>query len=367
MRAVGLSTQVWNNNWRCAFLLAGFPLLLAMSLFGLSLIFTSEPDLARAVHEAARQFPWFLLGGSILAGVWFAIAWLGHQRMIAALAGARPVTRDAEPELWNSLEEIAISRGEPMPRLAVIETDALNAFASGLRREDSAVTVTRGLMRALDRNEMRAVLAHEVAHIRNGDARLGVVAAIFAGILSLLAEMLMRSRFHIARGGSSNRRSGSGLAVIVGIVLIILAGALGTALRFALSRNREFQADATAVQMTADPDALIHALRKIEGRSAMPEVPAQIRAMFFDDEALSLGARFWATHPPIEDRVAALVRYAGGRDPGPLELTAPPPAAGEATPASPWADLPASPWAPPAKPPGPLPGGPWGPKSGSGA
>ena len=347
MRAIGLSTQVWNNNWRCGLLLAGFPLLLALSLFGLSLIFTSEPDFGRAVREAVRQFPVFLMGGAAVASIWFAIAWLGHQRMISALAGSSRVTREAEPELWNSLEDIAISRGEAMPRLAVIETEALNAFASGLRREDSVVTVTRGLMRALNRHEMRAVLAHEMAHIRNGDARLGVVAAIFAGILSLLADMLMRSRFHIARRGSNNRRSGSGLAVIVGIVLIVLAGALGTALRLALSRNREFQADATAVQMTADPDALIHALRKIEGRSSMPDVPAQIRAMFFDDEALSLGARFWATHPPIEDRVAALVRFAGGRDPGPLQLPVPETAPNEpVTERRPWGDIAASPWGP---------------------
>lgn len=332
MRAVGLSTQVWNNNWLCGLLLAGFPVLLTMSLFGFSLLFTTQPRFDQALRQSAQHLPWFLLGGLGLSAIWFAIAWFGHERMISALAGSAPVTRQAEPELWNTLEDIAISRGEPMPRLAVIETDALNAFASGLRREDSVVTVTRGLMRALDRWEMRAVLAHEMAHIRNGDARLGVVAAIFAGILSLLADLLTRTRFQLPRRDREERRSGSGIALILGIVLIVLASVLGTALRFALSRNREFQADATAVQMTADPDALIHALRKIEGRSAMPAVPAQIRAMFFDDQALSRGARFWATHPPIGERVAALVRYAGGRDPGPLE---PPPL---------------NPWTPPSHP-----------------
>lgn len=333
MRAIGLSTQVWNNNWRCGLLLAGFPLLLALCLFGLSLMAADQGGgFAKSWHLAIRQFPLFLLWGGGAAAIWFGIAWLGHQRMIDVATGTEPVTREAEPDLWNSLETLCISRGETMPRLGIIESEALNAYASGLNRQQGKVTVTRGLLNALDPAELRAVLAHELAHIRNGDARLGVIAAVFAGILSLTAEVLLRGRFRMSLTGGNRRSSGNnkgaGLAALLGIVLILLAAGLGTALRFALSRNREFQADATAVQITGEPDALITALRRIEGRSAMPEVPAQIRAMFFDDAALSLGARFWATHPPIEERVAALVRYAGGRDPGPMPL--PEPAAEEA-------------------------------------
>ena len=327
MRAIGLSTQVWNNNWRCGMLLAGFPLLLALLLFGLSLMAAEGGGgFAKSWHLAVRQFPLFLLWGGAAAAIWFGIAWLGHQRMLDVATGTLPVTREGEPDLWNSLENLCISRGETMPRLGVIETKALNAFASGLKRSEGTVTVTRGLLGALNPAELRAVLAHELAHIRNGDARLGVIAAIFAGILSLVAEVLLRGRFRtsLIRGGGGNNRRGGGLAAILGIVLILLAAGLGTALRFALSRNREFQADAMAVQITGEPDALITALRRIEGHSSMPEVPAQIRAMFFDDAALALGARFWATHPPIEERVAALVRFAGGRDPGPT----PPPGPG---------------------------------------
>ncbi|WP_424813116.1 M48 family metallopeptidase [Roseococcus sp. YIM B11640] len=317
MRAIGLSTHVWNNNWRCALLLAGFPVLLALFLFGFSLIAADgDRPLGKTIYIAIRQMPVFLAAGSAIAAVWFAVAWGLHQRIIDGLTGAKEVDRRSEPALWNMMEELCISRGEAMPRLAVIETEAMNAFASGLRRRDGAVTVTRGLMNALSPAELRGVLAHELAHIRNGDARLGVIAAIFAGIMSLVAEMIMRTRFRISGGD----RRGGGLATIIGIVLILVASGLGVALRFALSRNREFQADASAVQITGDPDAMIGALRKIQGHSSMPEVPSQVRAMFFDDDKLSLGARYWATHPPIEDRVQALVRFAGGRDPGPTPV-----------------------------------------------
>lgn len=319
MQAIGLSTRVWNNNWKCALLLAGFPLLLAMLLFGLALIFAAavEETEAQALRLAWSALPGFLLLGGMLALLWFAIAWFAHQRLLDGVTGARPVTRREEPLLWNEMEALCISRGERMPRLAVMETPALNAFASGLSRAEGQVTVTRGLLDALGREELRAVLAHELAHIRGGDARLAVVAAIFAGMLTFFVEGFSRARLRLPRGGGDQRR-GAGAAALVGLLLILLAAALGVALRFALSRNREFQADAEAVRLTGDANAMIRALRRIEGRSALPELPSLVRAMMLDDAALSRGPALWATHPPIAARVAALVRYAGGEDPGPL-------------------------------------------------
>jgi heat shock protein HtpX len=287
--------------------------------------------------------------------------------------------------LWNLLENLCISRGMRMPRLAVIETEALNAYAAGLTRETGAVTVTRGLMNSLDDRELAAVLAHELAHIRNGDARLGLVAAVFVGIISLGFDMMTRTR-RIARHGrhgsgdsgggwrvNTNSRN-AGLAALIGVLMIALAWGLAAVLRMALSRNREFLADAGAVELTSDPDAMISALRKVEGNADMPEVSPQVRALFLEDAADSALSSLMATHPPIPARVEALVKFAGGRDPGPR----PPIAAAEGTP--PWAQqdvsdetvqiAPGAPsgapwWQGPAAPPGTgAAPSPWGPRRG---
>ena len=273
MQSFGLRTHIWNNFWKSALLLAGFPLLLAITAFGLALIvFDTGGGFWGALHRALANFWYLYAAGWVVALVWFAIATLAAQKILDLVTGARPVTRAAEPRLWNLLENLAISRGMRMPRLAVIETEARNAFASGLSRNQGAVTVTRGLMNALDDRELAAVLAHELTHIRNGDSRLAVIAAIFAGVISLGFETMNGSRRQSWSGPRSSRSSSSssgsrdsGLAALVGFLLILLAGALAAVLRMALSRNREYLADAGAVELTADPDAMISALRKIAG------------------------------------------------------------------------------------------------------
>ena len=368
MRAIGLKTWQWNNAVKTVLLLAGFPVLLVILSFAVVALFVADsaPSFSAGVRQSLAVLPHATSVALVISAIWFAIAWLAHQKIIDVVTGAKKTTRAAEPRLWNLLENLCISRGLPMPSLRIIETDALNAFASGLAREHYAVTVTRGLMQKLDDAELEAVLAHELTHIRNGDARLGVVAAVFAGILSLIPELFLRmTRFGRITGGSrrsssssssssSSRSSGSGSGAlaIVAIVLIILVWLLAIALRFALSRNREFLADAGAVELTKNPDAMITALRKIEGRSSLPQVPDQVRALFLDDQKNAKGASFWATHPPIGQRVAALVQHAGGRDPGPIAALAPIEAAAAAEQPtvipSPWAQA-----SPTAK-------GPWG-------
>jgi heat shock protein HtpX len=337
VQAVGLRTYIWNNFWKSAALMAGFPVLLALMAFGLALIFADDRrGFSYGVQHALSMLPFFLVVACVVALGWFGVAYAANQRIIDFVTGARPVTRKEEPRLWNLLETLCISRGMTMPRLAVIETQTRNAFASGLSRETGAVTVTRGLMDGLDDRELTAVLAHELTHIRNGDARLGVIAAVFAGVISLVAEMVFRG--WRPRRSSSDR--GGGMAALVGLAVLALAFALAAVLRMALSRNREFLADAGAVELTQDPDAMIGALRKVAGSSDMPAVPSQVRAMFLDD---ALGQRFGnllGTHPTIEARVGALVKFAGGRDPGPItapdlpwSAEAPAPASAE----NPWA------------------------------
>ncbi|MCR9128232.1 MAG: M48 family metallopeptidase [Alphaproteobacteria bacterium] len=334
MTAIGLRTHIWNNNLKSLALLAGFPVLvfalwyagelLAVSYFavdggaGLSLAGIHR----RALHNAIAAIPYLV----IAVAIWFAIAWVFHQRIIDASMNARSVTREEEPRLWNLLENLCISRGLTMPSLRIIETSAMNAYASGLSEKRAAVTVTRGLMDGLDDDELEAVLAHELSHIRNHDVRLLVIAVIFAGIISFVGEVMTRGMFRgsLARAGGSRRgKSGNaGVILLIALAIVALSWVLAIAIRFAMSRRREFMADAGAVELTRNPDAMIGALEKITGRSKVDNAPREVRQMFLDDQSTSFFGAF-ATHPPIEKRIEALVRYAGGTDvPPPAGLAA---------------------------------------------
>lgn len=333
--ATGLRTHAWNTALRSLLLLAGFPVLLAMMGYAIALFLVAgqAETVADGLRDAAGLLPLIVPAALLLAAVWFGIAWLAHNRILDAVTGARPVTDAREaPRLWQLTEALCISRGMRMPRLAVIPTRARNAFASGLTTDLAAVTVTQGLLDALDDRELSAVIAHELAHIGNGDARLGVIAAVFVGVITLVTDLVwqaLRGTWHLGRarrrtarlstGGSSSRSRGGGGGVVLALIAIailvaVLAHLLALVLRMALSRNREYLADAGAVEITQDADAMIAALRKVERHAWMPAVPEQVRALFLHDGALA-GAWF-ATHPPIEDRVGALVRFAGGHDPG---------------------------------------------------
>jgi heat shock protein HtpX len=336
MQSLGLRTHAWNTAIRSILLLAGFPLLLAMMGYALALVLVAGDarSIGEGMRDAARLLPVIIPAAFALALAWFAIAWLAHNAILNLVTGAKAVTeKRQEPRLWDLTEALCIARGMTMPRLAVIETAARNAYASGLTRQTAAVTVTRGLMDALDDRELSAVIAHELAHIRNGDARLGVIAAVFVGVITLVTDPVWNAlRYSRWRGGSSSRSSSSSssrrdgggnagvmLALIaIAIVIAALAHLLAIVLRMALSRNREYLADAGAVEMTGDADAMASALRKVAQRGGLERVPAQVRALFLHDALLTRGGSWFATHPPIGERVAALVRYAGAHDPGEL-------------------------------------------------
>jgi heat shock protein HtpX len=208
--------------------------------------------------------------------------------------------------------------------------------------------VTRGLVDSLDDAELEAVLAHELTHIRNSDVQLLVISAIFAGVITLVGDLLVRGpRMFYGSGrtwssGSSRGRGGGGVAIIlilIAVAIFILARFLAIALRFALSRKREFLADAGAVELTKNPDAMISALRKIEGTSEI-EAPSQVQEMFLDHPRTSGLSGLFATHPTIDARVAALVENAGGRDlPPPTE-----PASQTGGAAAPWGNAERGPW-----------------------
>jgi heat shock protein HtpX len=375
--ATGLRTHAWNTALRSVLLLAGFPLLLAMMGYALALLLVAgeAPTVEEGLRRAAHLLPGIIPLALLVAAVWFAIAWFSHNRILDLVTGAKRVTDPREePRLWTLTEALCISRGMTMPRLAVIETPARNAFASGLTRERAGVTVTRGLMEAMDDRELSAVIAHELAHIRNGDARLGVIAAVFVGVITLVTDSAWRGLrvMRFARIGgrrrsassSSSNRGGGGLVVValvaIAVLIAVLAHLLALVLRMALSRNREYLADAGAVDLTQDADAMIAALRKVEQQPGLAEVPEQVRALFLHDAKLSRAFGWFATHPPVEARVAALVRYAGGHDPGRLPALPDGPEAALSLAAAGAASAPRSPASSP--PAGRLPWRPWGPR-----
>lgn len=326
MAAYGLQTHIWNNNGKSVLLMLGFPVLLLLLTYALFLLFaglsgaTMGPDptvgyFLWAADALSRAWP-FAIAGAIL---WFGIAYAFYQSIIDAATGARKVERTAEPELYNLLENLCISRGITMPALRIMETDGLNAFATGLHKGQYSITVTRGLMNALSDEELEAVLAHELTHIRNADVRLLVIAVVFVGIFSFVGEMAFRSmRFGASTGGGSSRRgssrdSGGGaiIAIVVALAIIAIAYALAVVIRFSLSRRREYLADAGAVELTKNPDAMISALQKISG-NAVVNAPSEVREMFIENPHSDFASLF-ATHPPIAKRIEALAMYAGGR------------------------------------------------------
>ena len=333
MAAYGLYTHIASNKTRSVLLLAGLFVLVYVMVFAGALVGEVFADGGRAVsdyfHLALRDLIVALPVATIGAAIWIVIAYFFHQSIIDAVTGGHEVTRQEEPRLYNLLENLCISRGIPMPKLKIMQSESLNAFASGLNRRQYAITVTTGLLDALDDHEIEAVLGHELTHIRNGDVQLMVIAVVIAGVVGFFAELFFRIYFNSGvrfSGRSSNGdRKGGGaiLVIILAAALLALAWLLSQVVRFALSRSREFLADAGSVELTKNPDAMIWALRKIEGRGELPRATSAIMEMCVDNPRRGF-ADLFATHPSVEARVRALVQYAGGHDPGPLALPEPP-------------------------------------------
>src|SRR5262249_53250269 len=202
-----------------------------------------------------------------------------------------------------------------MPKLKVMDSDALNAFATGMNEKQYAVTVTRALPDTLDDAEIEAVLGHELTHIRNGDVRMMVIAVIIAGVVGFFAELLFRlwfnTGFGMRRSRSSDEDRGKGgnmIAILIAVGLVALAWVLSVVIRFALSRSREFLADAGSVELTKNPDAMISALRKIEGRGELEGATSAVMEMCVDNPREGF-ADLFATHPSVDKRIEALIKF----------------------------------------------------------
>lgn len=332
--AVGLSTHIMNNNLKSALLLLGFPVLLLLMVLafftGLLLVDESQGmAFAEAVSHGFEQtrLYWYFPVGFALG--WFTIAWFAHTRLIQAATGAIPVTRKEFPELYNLLENLCISRGLPMPKFQVIDSPALNAFASGINEKTYCITLTRGIIESLDQDELEAVIAHELTHIMNRDVRLLIVSVIFVGMISFLAEMAFRSmmygggRHSRYRSRSGNRDNNNGAVMLVALAVLILGYVFAVLLRFALSRKREYLADAGAVELTKNPDAMMRALMRISGQDKVEDMPDEVQQMCIENSANFMG--LFATHPPIKDRIKVISDMTGTPVPTlPVTLKRPP-------------------------------------------
>jgi len=317
-RAYGLKSHIWNNNFRSVLLLILFPLLLLGLALAMSLIwtgYTAEVSTDVGLSEALAALPGIAPVVLGVSGAWFAVAFFGHQKMIDIATKSKSVTKSEAPRPYKMLELLCISRGIVMPKLKIIETEAMNAFASGVRDNNYTITLTTGLLNNLDDEELEAVIAHELSHIKNRDVRLLIIAVIFVGIFAFVGEGVFRGllRTNLPRNDHHRRSKGSqaGALIIFGLIIVGLSYFFALMTRFAMSRKREYMADAGAVELTKNPDAMIRALKKISGRANLENVPAEIKEMAFENPRNGIAGMF-ATHPPIEKRIEALVKFAGG-------------------------------------------------------
>src|SRR5580658_7068687 len=283
---LGLTTYRRSNNFKSVLLLAAFPLLLLALLGGIFFVFgllasgqqgpnRHSPFAAFGIQSvlgtgsasdlavSAMVAYWPMMFG--IAAVWMLIGYFFNSAIIHAATGAKPVSRTEQPQLYTLLENLCISRGLTMPQLYIIDTDVMNAYASGIDQKSYSITVTRGLLDTLNGPELEAVLAHELTHIIDRDCRLLIVTIVFTGMISFLAQMLWRS-IQLASFGRSRSRNGGGAMIVLLLIAAVAAFVgymLALILRFALSRRRELLADAGSVELTKNPDALISALMKI--------------------------------------------------------------------------------------------------------
>ena len=314
MKYVGLQKQITTNNRKSILLLFAFPAILLTGLY-IVLIFLSPGS----TNEAFLSATPYVLG---FTGAWFLIGFLGHSRMINYATGSKSLERKENMRVYNLTENLCMSVGMKMPILRIIESPALNAYASGLNEKNHTVTLTRGIIDKLDDDELEGVIAHELMHIRNNDVRLLIISIIFVGIFSGIFQSVIRNG-----GGrrSSRKKDGKGGFIIALVILLVSVSMylLSIFVKFSLSRKREYLADAGAAEMTKNPLGLANALRKISGNSSLDNLKNNdVRQMFIDNgpgkrtpsfiseiKLIKRIASIFATHPPIEERITLLEQF----------------------------------------------------------
>lgn len=247
--------------------------------------------------------------GSVVGVVYGMISYFSSQSLALLTHGAKAVSKSEAPELYRLLENLSIADGLPMPKLYIIQDESPNAFATGTTPQNASVTVTTGLLRILDKQEIEGVLAHELSHIKNYDIRVMTITVVLVGIIVLIADIML----HIRPRGEGRGGNAALVLLLVGLVLAILSPIAAQLIRFAVSRSREFLADASGALLTRYPDGLASALQKIEAASAQQPLRKANHAtahLFISNPFGPATGRFlgnlFSTHPPTSDRIARL-------------------------------------------------------------
>ncbi len=231
-------------------------------------------------------------------------SYYNSDKMILSINNARPATREEFLQLNVSLEALCISAGLPQPKIYVMETDALNAFATGRNPEHSVVCVTTGLLNTLNKYELEGVLAHELSHIKNYDILVSTIAIVMVGFVSILADMLS---YHFMYSNNDNDNKAGAIMMLIGLVFIILSPIFATLLKLAISRNREYLADASAVEIARNKEGLISALNKLETANQPMQVNKATESLFIVNPLKGKEKdSFWSTHPSTANRIARL-------------------------------------------------------------
>ena len=334
MRYVGMQTQIRRNNTLSIVLLLMFPVIILVMywVFLATLVnfgggsgneydeLVYRLDVITVIQIFITTVPWIIVGVS----VWFTVAYFSNVSMIQQATGARPVSRKENPRLYNIVENLCMTCNMDMPKINVVDDPQLNAFASGINPKSYTVTVTTGLMNLLDDDELAGVLGHELTHIRNHDTKLLVTSIVFVGIvstvMSLAVQMMYQSLWHSGGRRRGNNKEGGGLSIVlillIGVVCCAIAYVFTLLTRFAISRKREYMADAGGAELCGNPLALASALRKISGNPGLDNVKrADVAQLFIiqPDEMkqglLSFMNSLFSTHPDTEKRIAILEQF----------------------------------------------------------
>ena len=338
MKYVGMQNQISRNNRMTFLLLLMFPLIILgvvwafialVNYFGNGYYdqygnLVHEMDAATVEYYFLNSLPW-VVGG---VGIWFAIAYLFNSSMVKAATKARTLTRKENPRVYNIVENLCMTAGMDMPKVNVVDDPQLNAFASGINKNSYTVTVTTGLMNVLNDEELAGVIGHELTHIRNHDTRLLITSIIFVGIISTVMSMIVQTMYNMMWFGGGSRRisssddddRGNGVAVIVVLIIgyaLCAVAYLFTALtRFAISRKREYMADAGGAELCGNPLALASALRKISRKPGLQDVKRDDVAQLFiiHPQKLAGGAMnflssLFSTHPDTKKRIEILEQF----------------------------------------------------------
>lgn len=249
----------------------------------------------------------------VIAAIYALIEYFAASRMAIAISGGHEITKADNPVLWNTVENLAIASGMPMPRVFIIDDPAPNAFATGRDPRHSYVVATTGLLQIMDKRELTGVMAHEMSHVQNYDIRVSMIVFGLVAAIGLMSDILLRMTFLGGRDRNNDNKSSSPVFLILGLVAAILAPIIAALVQLAVSRQREYLADSSAALLTRDPEGLASALSKLQQHSQpMRKQNADMAHMYISNPLKpGLFSRMFSTHPPIGDRIARLQQMGG--------------------------------------------------------